>query len=255
MANDFLLHPCSKISHNMDISLLKLNIEDEIGIITIDNPPLNSLTPSLINEFLALLNSLGEKMIKVVIITGSSRCFSAGVDLNEFKRINSASEALDLTIKGQDLLNRLESFQVPVLAAVTGVCLGGGAELALSCHVRYCADKAVFGFPELSLGIIPALGGTQRLPRTVGAGKALELILTGNIINAEEAEEAGLVEGIFPRKDLLEGVKKIARHISQKNPEALRYLIESVLSIGQKGLRRRLRRDAYLNSSLMKKTR
>ncbi|MBI3815339.1 MAG: enoyl-CoA hydratase/isomerase family protein [Nitrospinae bacterium] len=232
----------------MNTHYLNLALEDSIGIITINNPPHNSLTQPLMEEFFQILNFLQKTEVKALIITGSSKCFCSGVDINELKKINSRLDAENLTIRGQDLLNRVENFHIPVLAAINGVCLGGGAELALSCHVRYCSDRAVFGFPELSLGIIPALGGTQRLHRAIGYGKAFELILTGNIVNAREAREIGLVEGVFPRDGLLREVKRIAKNISSKNPHAVRFVMESILSPVRKELSLQIRKDAHLNS-------
>ncbi|MBI3599180.1 MAG: enoyl-CoA hydratase/isomerase family protein [Nitrospinae bacterium] len=206
----------------MNTHYLNLALEDSIGIITINNPPHNSLTQPLMEEFFQILNFLQKTEVKALIITGSSKCFCSGVDINELKKINSRLDAENLTIRGQDLLNRVENFHIPVLAAINGVCLGGGAELALSCHVR--------------------------LHRAIGYGKAFELILTGNIVNAREAREIGLVEGVFPRDGLLREVKRIAKNISSKNPHAVRFVMESILSPVRKELSLQIRKDAHLNS-------
>jgi enoyl-CoA hydratase len=217
-------------THSVD-----LLVEESIGIVTINNPPHNCLTSPLLDECLHLFHYLTTTRIKAVVITGSARCFCSGVDLDELKNIHLRTEASALVNKGQDVVSHIEHFPVPVLAAINGVCLGGGAELALACHIRYCGETAVCGFPELSLGIMPAFGGTRLLPKIIGYGKALELILRGTILSAREARELGLVEGIFPGKGLLREVTAIAKDISCKNPHAVQFVLESVLSTRRKG--------------------
>jgi len=202
--------------------------EDTVGVVTIENPPRNSLTRHLLGELIETLRWVPETKVRAVVLTGGPRCFSAGVDTEELKQIEERSQAEDLLRKGQELIRRLEGSPVPVLAAVGGVCLGGGLELALACHVRYSCETAVFGFPELSLGIIPAFGGMRLLLKSVGYGRSVELLLRGSMLNAKEARDLGIVEGVFPRSDLLSGVLRIAKGIARKNPHAVRLILESL---------------------------
>lgn len=202
--------------------------EDMVGIVTIENPPRNALTRRVLDELIEALLYVRETRARAVVLTGGPRCFSAGVDTEELMQIEERSQAEDLLRKGQELIRHLEGSSVPVLAAVGGVCLGGGLELALACHVRYSCETAVFGFPELSLGIIPAFGGMRLLLKSVGYGRSVELLLRGSMLNAREARDLGVVEGILPRTDLLAGVLRIAKGIARKNPHAVRLVLESL---------------------------
>ncbi len=200
--------------------------EDAVGIITIDNPPRNALTTRILEELVGLVHDLPWAGVKAIVLTGGDRCFCTGMDIDELRHIETKERAQDLLEKGRELLHHLEGFPLPVLAAINGVCLGGGLELALACHVRYVSETAVFGFPELSLGIVPAFGGMRLLLKSVRHGKAAELLLRGTMLNAREAKELGLVEGILPRKELLSEVIQIAKAIARKNPHAVQLVLE-----------------------------
>jgi 3-hydroxyacyl-CoA dehydrogenase/enoyl-CoA hydratase/3-hydroxybutyryl-CoA epimerase len=173
---------------------------DDVLVVTIDRPgaPLNTLTPALIGEFEGVLLRLNDDtLIKAaVLISGKPDSFIAGADIEQFLEITSAAEAERTSRMGQDLLDRLEKGRVPVVAAIHGVCLGGGLEVALACRYRVCTDhpKTTLGLPEVQLGLIPGLGGTQRLPRRVGLQAALDMILTGRSMRAKRAQQMGLVD-------------------------------------------------------------
>jgi 3-hydroxyacyl-CoA dehydrogenase/enoyl-CoA hydratase/3-hydroxybutyryl-CoA epimerase len=179
---------------------LKTEVVDDVLVVTIDRPgaPLNTLTPALIGEFEGVLLRLNDDtLIKAaVLISGKPDSFIAGADIEQFLEIASAAEAERTSRMGQDLLDRLEKARVPVVAAIHGVCLGGGLEVALACRYRVCTDhpKTTLGLPEVQLGLIPGLGGTQRLPRRVGLQAALDMILTGRSMRAKRALQMGLVD-------------------------------------------------------------
>jgi 3-hydroxyacyl-CoA dehydrogenase / enoyl-CoA hydratase / 3-hydroxybutyryl-CoA epimerase len=179
---------------------LKTELIGDVLVVTIDRPgaPLNTLTPALIGEFEGVLLRLNDDtLIKAaVLISGKPDSFIAGADIEQFLEITSAAEAERTSRMGQDLLDRLEKARVPVVAAIHGVCLGGGLEVALACRYRVCTDhpKTTLGLPEVQLGLIPGLGGTQRLPRRVGLQAALDMILTGRSMRAKRAQQMGLVD-------------------------------------------------------------
>jgi len=179
---------------------LKPEVFDDVLLVTIDRPgvSLNTLSPSLIGEFDAMLTRVNDDtLIKaVVLISGKADSFIAGADIEQFSAITSAAEAEQTSRMGQTLLDRLEKLRVPVVAAIHGACLGGGLEVALACRYRICTDhpKTALGLPEVQLGLIPGLGGTQRLPRRVGLQAALDMILTGRSLRAKRALQMGLVD-------------------------------------------------------------
>lgn len=185
-----------------------------------------------------VLNSLEEELEKAkndgeiggIIITGEGeKAFVAGADIKEFSSYGPV-EAYRMAQRGQEIFSKIENFPKPVLAAVNGFALGGGCELALSCHIRIASKGAKFGQPEVNLGIIPGYGGTQRLPRIVGMGRALELILSGRMIDAEEAFSIGLVNKVVEKEKLIEEAKKTLNGIIEKAPLALELALKSVIS-------------------------
>jgi len=204
-------------------------IEDEIAIITINNPPMNPLTNAVREQILEIMDTLREKLdeIKVVILTGTGKAFVAGADIKSFPTLTqeAAKARLKLT---RALYQQMEDFTRPVICAVNGFCLGGGLELAMSCDIRIASTKAQFGQPEINLGIIPGGGGTQRLPRLVGAGIAKELIYTGQFISAERAAAVGLVNKVVEPDDLMAEAKKIAAYIAGKPVLAVRAAKEAI---------------------------
>jgi enoyl-CoA hydratase len=194
-----------------------------IAVITVNRPQkLNALDAQTIDELEAAFRELSaDEKVGAIVLTGAGeKAFIAGADIAMLGR----QGVLDGTAnarRGQALTLAMESVQKPVLAAINGFCLGGGLELALACDVRFAAATAKLGLPEVSLGIIPGYGGTQRLPRLIGQGPALQMILTGDPIPAEEALRLGLVNGVFPQAELLASVKAVAMRMISRGPQAL----------------------------------
>lgn len=184
---------------------------------------LNALNRETLEELISVMSSLEQdNEIKVVILTGmGDKAFIAGADIAEMKDMDSV-QAREFMEYGQTALFKIENMGKPVLAAVNGFALGGGAELALACDFIYASENAKFGFPEVTLGIFPGFGGTQRLPRLIGKAVAKELIFTGSIINAHEACEFGMVNKIFSEKSLMKTTKKLAKIMSQNSALAIK---------------------------------
>ncbi len=216
----------------MNYSTLKTELDDHIFIITINRPDkLNALNKTVLEE-------LGDAMDKVynakdimgVIITGAGeKAFVAGADILEFTTVKD-NEGEMLAKKGQRVFFKIENCTKPVIAAVNGFALGGGCELAMACHFRLASTNAKFGQPEVNLGLIPGYGGTQRLTMLVGKGKAMELIMTGTMIGAEEARSLGLVNHVETPENLIPKTKEILRTILSKSPLAISKVIEAVNS-------------------------
>ncbi len=204
-------------------------IEEEIAIVTINNPPMNPLSDAVREQLLAVMQELRGKLeeIKVVILTGTGKAFVAGADIKSFPELTQEKARIRLS-KTRPLYQLMEDFVRPVICAVNGFCLGGGLELAMSCDIRIASTKAQFGQPEINLGIIPGGGGTQRLPRLVGAGIAKELIYTGQFINAERAAAIGLVNRVVEPEDLMAEAKKMAAVIAAKPILAVRAAKETI---------------------------
>lgn len=202
-----------------------------VRIITINRPnQLNALNKSTINELSDLLDkSEVDTQIKAIILTGSGeKAFVAGADIKEFSDFN-IDQGAALSKEGhENLFDKLENLSTPVIAAVNGFALGGGLELAMSAHIRVASDNAKMGLPEVSLGVIPGYGGTQRLAQLVGKGRANELILTAGMISAEDAYRIGLVNHVVPQSELLATCQKMASRISRNSPRAISHAIKSV---------------------------
>jgi enoyl-CoA hydratase len=170
--------------------------------------------------------------IRGVIFTGAGpKSFVAGADISEFSELTPA-QAMELAKRGQDCFFRIERCAKPILAAVNGFALGGGCELAMSCHIRLASEKARFGQPEVNLGLIPGYGGTQRLTQLIGKGRALELMTSGNMIDAQEAYRIGLVNHVYPGETLLEEATKLMATILSKGPNAVGRVIAAVNAVG-----------------------
>ena len=204
----------------MELSQLKIEIKDNIATIINDRPEkLNALNIQFFNELNHFLNNITQE-VKLIIITGSGKSFVAGADISEMAGKNK-KEAEILAKLGQDTFNRLEELTIPVIAAVNGFALGGGCELAMACDFRIASTKAKFGQPEVNLGIIPGYGGSQRLSRLSGLGNAMYMILTGEMINAEEAKNFGLVQKVVEPEELMNECLKLATTILSKGPNTI----------------------------------
>lgn len=204
--------------------------KDNIGVLTVNRPDkLNALSNELIEELDKLLEELeGDEELRVLVMTGAGeKAFVAGADIQELVD-RDALLGRKVSRKRQAVFSRIENLPIPVIAAVNGYALGGGLELALACSIRLCSEKAQFGAPEVKLGIIPGDGGTQRLPRLVGLGRAMEMVLTGDFIDAQEAHRIGLVNRIIPHDGLMEEAMKLAQKIAKRPPLAVRYAKEAV---------------------------
>ncbi len=200
----------------MEYKNISLVIEGEIGILMINRPKsLNALNIETLKEFQMGVQEVKEHPeVKVLILTGAGeKAFVAGADITEMKGMNSL-QAVEFSKLGHLTLRMFQELDRPVLAAVNGFALGGGTEIALACDFIYASENARFGLPEVTLGIFPGFGGTQRLPRLIGKGKAKELILTGKMISAEEAFQMGIVNRVFPQAILMEETKKVAAQIA-----------------------------------------
>jgi enoyl-CoA hydratase len=215
----------------MNFENLLITCENGIGLITIHRPSkLNALNVATIKELHDCLESLNNNPeIRVIILTGEGeKAFVAGADISEFAHF-SIEEGAQLAQQGQELLfDFVENLSTPVIAAVNGFALGGGLELAMSCHFRIASDTAKMGLPEVSLGVIPGYGGTQRLPQLVGKGRAMEMIMTAGMITAEDAYRIGLVNHVVPQTELLDYTKSLAQRIMRNSPVAIGKAIKTV---------------------------
>lgn len=204
--------------------------KESIGLLTINRPQkLNAISKKLTEELKQFLDEVEkDDELRVLVITGAGdKAFVAGADINELVD-RDAQLGREVSRERQEIFARIENLPVPVIAAVNGYALGGGLELALACNIRICSDKAQFGAPEVKLGIIPGDGGTQRLPRLVGLGRAMEMILTGDFVDAQEAYRIGLVNKVYPHQELMERVMALARKIASRPPLAVRFAKEAV---------------------------
>jgi enoyl-CoA hydratase/carnithine racemase len=215
---------------------IRMAIEDRVAVLTIDHPPANAFNRATITELGAAMDELiSNEQVKVIIITGAGEfAFVAGADINEINAVKNAAEALEFIQLGQGVFNKIENSPKPVIAAINAVALGGGLELAAACHIRILADRARVGQPESNLGIIPGWGGTQRLARLVGPAKAIELILTADMVNAQEAFRLGLANKVVPAGQVLAEAKGLAKKIAAKSKLTNEAAIKAVIG-GLKG--------------------
>ncbi len=208
-----------------------LETDQRTAVITINRPQsLNALNAKTISELSQVLDEVSnDTKYRAVIITGSGeKSFVAGADIKEFSDFGTAA-AEDLARNGQNILfNKIENLNKPVIAAVNGFALGGGLELAMACHIRYASENARLGLPEVTLGLIPGYGGTQRLPKLVGKGLANELIFSAKMIPAQRAKEIGLVNDVFSLEELLPKTKELANTIAQNSPMGISKAIVAV---------------------------
>jgi enoyl-CoA hydratase len=213
-----------------DPQYIKISWEGELAIVAIDRQEkLNALNAEVITELGDALDSLrSDDQVRGVILTGAGeKAFVAGADIGELAKMDALS-GVQVSRKGQGVFRSIEGFPKPVLAAVGGYALGGGCELALACHLRIASENANFGLPEVGLGLMPGYGGTVRLARLIGLGRALELTLTGEMIDAGKALEVGLVSSVVPREELMGRAKALMRKVTKNGPLAVRMALESV---------------------------
>ncbi|MHA1145315.1 MAG: enoyl-CoA hydratase/isomerase family protein [Candidatus Helarchaeota archaeon] len=211
-----------------------LKKDEDLGYITVNRPEkMNAFNKLVKQEFLDALDCLEhDDKIRVIIISGAGeKSFIAGDDVEEF-----ATRSKEDFRPLQEITNKIENSKKPVIAAINGYALGGGAELALACDFRIATENSSFGFPEINLGIIPAAGGTQRLPRLIGKARALEMIMTGDFIDASKAEKIGLINKMVPRSKLNEETTKLARKLAKKSPHALKLAKKAINNSVMKGI-------------------
>jgi len=221
----------------MNLKNLKYDLADGVCTITINRPDkMNALNIETISELGFAVNEADQDNdIIGIIITGEGpKAFVAGADIAEFSAF-SPKEAKEMALKGHNVFDSIENCSKPVIAAVNGFALGGGCELAMACHMRIASTNAKFGQPEISLGVVPGYGGTQRLTRLVGKAKATEMLLTGDAINAEDAKSLGLVNYVVEQDQLLLKAKEILSKIAKKSPLAASKILELVNAYYEKG--------------------
>lgn len=214
------------------MAMVELRKEDQVAVLTINNPPVNALNSRVMAELLQNLEELaGDDGVRVLIVTGAGdRAFVAGADIKEFPGLfqGRAGLAGQFALAGHKMFNALDNFPRPTIAAVNGLALGGGCELALACDLRVAADTAQFGLPEIKLGLFPGGGGTQRLPRLIGEARAKELMYLGEPITAGEALQIGLVNRVVPAGQLVEETMKLAGKLASRPGVALNLIKQAV---------------------------
>jgi enoyl-CoA hydratase len=228
---------------------LLLSITGAVAEITINRPDkLNALSAQVLDDLLHCVADLRERDdVRAIIITGTGeKAFVAGADIKELSQLNDWEEGTAFAQNGQAVFSLIESSPKPFIAAINGFALGGGCELALACHIRICSENAKFGQPEVNLGIIPGYGGTQRLTRIMGRTYATDLILTGRMINAQEAEEHEIVSRVVSLADLMKTVREIATTIAGKAPLAIQAAIEAIYLGSEETIEEGLDREAGL---------
>jgi enoyl-CoA hydratase len=210
------------------VNTVKITRDPPIAVVQLDRPEvLNALSEELMDELVASLETLDDEPdIRCIVLTGSDKAFAAGADIKQ-----SFIDATPASMLEQDLTTRWErvgKIRTPIIAAVSGYCLGGGCELAMTCDIIVASETAQFGQPEVNLGIIPGAGGTQRLTRAVGKYRAMDIILTGRRVKADEAKAIGLAAQVYPAATWLEDAKALARTIAEKPPIAVRLATEAI---------------------------
>ncbi len=205
------------------MEFINYEVEGQVGVITINRPKaLNALNSQVLDELDKTLDAVDIDTVRALILTGAGeKSFVAGADIGEMSTLTKA-EGEAFGKKGNDVFRKLETFPIPVIAAVNGFALGGGCEISMSCDIRICSENAVFGQPEVGLGITPGFGGTQRLARIVGVGMAKQMIYSARNIKADEAYRIGLVNAVYPLEELMPAAQKLAASIAKNAPIAVR---------------------------------
>ncbi|MFZ0389267.1 MAG: enoyl-CoA hydratase-related protein [Calditrichia bacterium] len=236
----------------METQNISMQVKEKVATLIINRPKkLNALNAETITQLFHLLKQLkSDNEVAVIVISGSGeKAFVAGADIGEITRHDDISGRI-FALRGQKVFRYIEKMQKPVIAAVNGYALGGGMELAMACHLRIASEKAVFGQPEINLGIIPGYGGTQRLPRLVGNTRALYLLLTGNSINAETALKIGLVNEVVPHDKVMERALALAAILTGKAPLAVQNILSAVTEGSDMNLEAGLNLEAELFGNL-----
>lgn len=202
------------------VDLIDVEIEEKIALIKINNPPMNAVCEEMLDELELVLEDLKGEKVRSAIVTGEGDAFIAGADIKEMKEM-SPEEAREFSRRGQKIFNNLRDLPFPVIGAINGYALGGGLELALSCDFLVASEEALFGQPEVGLGVIPGFGGTFRLREAVGPAKSKELIFTGKRIDAEQAKEWDIVNHVVGKDELMEETRNIAEEIIENSPVAV----------------------------------
>jgi enoyl-CoA hydratase len=235
----------------MPYQFLSVAISDRIATVTLNNPPSNLLNESVLKELDQVFGELeADEAVRVVILTATGRFFSPGADIKELARLVMPHQGTEVAGRGQALLNRIERFDKPVIAAINGICMGGALEMAMACHMRVVAAGVSLGLPEIKIGLIPGFGGTQRLPRIIGPSKAAELILTGEAITAEEALTLGLVNRVVPPGEVLQQAKAMATMVTAKGRLATQAALRAIRTGLDSPLAEGLAREAELFGEL-----
>ena len=232
----------------MNFNGISFEIKYKTGIVKINRPDkLNALNQEILDELKVIFNSIKtDENIDVMIITGAGdKAFVAGADISELNKLD-ANNGKEFALKGQEVFSLIENLGKPVIAAVNGFALGGGCELALACHIRFASVNAKFSQPEVSLGIIPGYGGTQRLARLVNSGRAAEMILTGDMIDAQEAYRIGLVNKVYSSDELMHKTLELAEKITSKGQAAVRMALETIVAAGEMNRSEGLKLEAEL---------
>ncbi|MBY7144279.1 enoyl-CoA hydratase/isomerase family protein [Virgibacillus sp. NKC19-3] len=230
----------------MEYQFLNLTYESNIAIVEINAPPANTLSTKCISELRATIQDVATREdIHGLIITGGGRFFSAGADIKEFvPALGDTQKGLELSKAGQSLCNEIEGLQKPVIAAINGPALGGGMELAMACHYRIASEGAVFGLPELKLGLLPSFGGTQRLSRITNTATALDIILTGKQLTSKEAQDLDIVQVTVPEEDLISTTVTVATSfVDGKSMTGVKRVIECVVKGSKEPLEDGLERE------------
>ncbi|RJP68045.1 MAG: hypothetical protein C4532_13490 [Candidatus Abyssobacteria bacterium SURF_17] len=214
----------------MPYETIVVNQADRVATVTFNRPPMNPISNKMIEEFSRALDAIEQDPeVRALILTGAGeKAFCAGADVTEFGQAFGEGSVKDLVMTRHRLFTRLERFPKPVIAAINGYALGGGCELAMSCHLRLMADTATIGQPEINLGIIPGYGGTQRLPRLVGRTRAYEMLFLGDRISAERALDIGLINKVCPAASLMDEARQLALRLAKQAPVAVKLIIDSV---------------------------
>ncbi|MBI4243010.1 MAG: enoyl-CoA hydratase/isomerase family protein [Planctomycetes bacterium] len=208
---------------------IKQTVEEDIGFISINNPPLNILSKEVFEEIYQCAKDFSSnQQVRAIVITAEGQVFAAGADIKQIKDVSDTVEGEKMCLEAHKVHDILWESNKPTIAMINGLCVGGGNELVMCCHFRIASDKARFGQPEIMLGIIPGLGGTQKLPRFVGVSKALELLLTGDVISAADAKLYGLVNMVIPETQLKRQTVGFAKKMTSKSGIAVAKILECV---------------------------